>query len=261
MESLTNDLEKIVKKSEENVSILIKKLNSLTPIYSYNNKIRLISASTIKVQIMLAALNEVKNNNISLDEKILVEDADILDDSEVFDNGKGFYTLYELINWMIIVSDNTATNVIIKKIGMSKINEYILNTLELKSTVLQRYMLDNKARGNGFENYTCQEDMLNTFLKLFNKEILNNELCDKAIQILYNQRHQNQIMRYIYTPVKFAHKTGYLEFLNHDVGVMNINNKYYYVGISVYNSTMKEGNKRLVGILGKVIYNYLKEKN
>jgi hypothetical protein len=42
---------------------------------------------------------------------------------------------------------------------------------------------------------------------------------------------------------------------------MNINNKYYYVGISVYNSTMKEGNKRLVGILGKVIYNYLKEKN
>ena len=122
VESLTNDLEKIVKKSEENVSILIKKLNSLTPIYSYNNKIRLISASTIKVQIMLAALNEVKNNNISLDEKILVEDADILDDSEVFDNGKGFYTLYELINWMIIVSDNTATNVIIKKIGMSKMN-------------------------------------------------------------------------------------------------------------------------------------------
>ena len=35
---------------------------------------------------------------------------------------------------------------------------------------------------------------------------------------------------------------------------------YYYVGISVYNSTMKEGNKRLVGILGKVIYNYLKVK-
>lgn len=72
---------------------------------------------------------------------------------------------------------------------------------------------------------------------------------------------KKQIMRYIYTPVKFAHKTGYLEYLNHDVGVMNINNKYYYVGISVYNSKMKEGNKRLVGILGKVIYNYLKEKN
>ena len=50
--------------------------------------------------------------------------------------------------------------------------------------------------------------MLEIFTKLFNKEILNNELCNKAIDILYNQRCQDQIMRYIYQPIKYEHKTG-----------------------------------------------------
>ena len=89
------------------------------------------------------------------------------------------------------------------------------------------------------------------------KEYINN-LCDKTIEILYNQRRQNQVLRYIYQPVKYAHKTGSLDYLNHDVGVMNINNKYFYIGISVYNSKNKNGNKKLIGNLGKCIYEYLK---
>ena len=64
-------------------------------------------------------------------------------------------------------------------------------------------------------------------------------------------------MRYIFEPIKFAHKTGSLDYLNHDVGVMNINNKMVYIGISIYNSYNKKGNKKLIGNIGKKIYNYL----
>ena len=114
---------------------------------------------------------------------------------------------------MIIESDNTATNIIIKTFGMEKINDYILNVLNVKLTSFQRYMLDEDAIKNGFNNYTSQNDMLNIFTKLFNKKILNNELCNIAIQILYNQRCQDQVMRYIYEPIKYAHKTGSLDYL------------------------------------------------
>lgn len=244
MENLINNLDNMINVSKENVSILITELNNPKYIYSYNNKIRMISASTIKVPIMLAVLEEAKNGNINLDDKILVHNNKILSDTEVFENGENYYSLYELINWMIIESDNTATNVIIKKLGMNKINNYISKVLNLKSTVLERYMLDKEAIEKGLNNYTSQEDMLKIFTKLFNKDILNNNLCDKAIEILYNQRCQDQVMRYIYQPVKYAHKTGSLDYLNHDVGVMNINNKYFYIGISVYNSKNKNGNKK-----------------
>ena len=42
---------------------------------------------------------------------------------------------------------------------------------------------------------------------------------------------------------------------------MKINDKYFYIGFSIYKSKNKKGNKKLVGFLGKYIYEYLKENN
>ncbi len=260
MEQLIKRLDEIIKDSGETVSVLVKQLGNQECIYQYNSNQKLVSASTIKVPIMLAVFEEVKKGNTTLDKKILVKENDILSDTAVFENGPDYYSLYELITWMIITSDNTATNVIIKEFGMEQINEYISKVLKLKSTYLERYMLDYDAMEKGLNNYTSQEDMLNIFTKLFNKSILTEELCDIAIEILYNQRIQNQLTRYIYTPLKYAHKTGHLDYLNHDVGAININDKFFYVGVSIYNSKHKDGNKKLMGNLGKTIYEYLSNK-
>ncbi len=257
MNNLVKEIEKLVECSNENISILIKELNSDCDIYNFNSTEKLVSASIIKVPIMLAILNEIKNGKTNLNDMILVTKNDILYDTEIFENGEKKYSINELINWMIIESDNTATNVLLKHFGIENINHYIANILKLKSTYLQRYMLDKKAMENGLNNYMSQKDMLDIFTLLFNKEILNEELCDIAINILYNQRCQDQIMRYIFEPIKFAHKTGSLDYLNHDVGVMTINNKMVYIGISIYNSNNKKGNKKLVGIIGKKLYDYL----
>ena len=257
MKNLSKEIEKLVECSNENTSILIKELNSDCDIYNFNSTEKLVSASIIKVPIMLAIFNEVKNGKANLNDMIFVTQNDILYDTEIFENGEKKYSINELINWMIIESDNTATNVLLKHFGMENVNNYIANVLKVKSTYLQRYMLDKKAIESGLNNYTSQKDMLDIFTLLFNKEILNEELCDIAINILYNQRCQDQIMRYIFEPIKFAHKTGALDYLNHDVGVMNINNKMFYIGVSVYNSNNKKGNRKLIGNIGKKIYDYL----
>ena len=188
---------------------------------------------------------------------IFVTKDDILYDTEVFENGEKHYSLYELIYWMIIESDNTATNVLLNYFDIKKINNYIKNTLKVKSTYIQRYMLDEKAINKGLNNYTSQKDLFNIFSLLFNKQILNCQLCDVAINILYNQRCQDQIMRYIFDSIKFAHKTGVLDYLNHDVGVININNQLYYIGISIYNSKNINGNKKLIGNIGQIFYKYM----
>lgn len=259
MKDLVIEIEKIIEDSNKDVSILIKKLDSNDKIFDMNCDLKLVSASTIKIPIMLSVLEEVKNNNVNMDDTIFVSKYDILNDTEVFENGEKYYSINELINWMIIKSDNTATNVLLKYFGIENINYYIRNTLNLKSTYLERYMLDKKAIENGLNNYMSQKDMLNIFTLLFNKKILNHELCNIAINILYNQRHYDQIMRYIYEPVKFAHKTGSLSCVNHDVGIMNINDNMFYIGISVYNSKEEKENKKLIGKVGKKIYDYLKK--
>lgn len=255
--NLNKKIDNVIKNSGEEVSIIIKRIDNEKEIYKYNSEKKIISASVIKVPIMLAVFEEIKKGNVKLDTNILVKKEDILYDTKLFKNKDQYYSIKQLINWMITYSDNTATNVIIKTFGMHKINEYTKKALKLKSTHLERYMLDYEAIANGLNNFTSQEDMLNIFEKLFHKEILTEKLCAKAIKILYDQHVQDQVTKYLDKKVQYAHKTGSLEFLNHDVGVMNINGKPFYIGISVVNSKYKEGNKELVANLGQLIYRYL----
>lgn len=254
---LSENLNHIIENSNENISIMIHNLDENYTIYKKNENIQMFSASIIKVPIMLYILNEVKKRHINLSDTLLVRKNQILSDSQVFEYGENKYTLEELIYWMIISSDNTATNVLIETFGMQKINQYILNQFDIKKTELQRKMLDEIAIQNGKNNYTTQNDMLTIFSKLYHKEILNDFFCKFALNVLSQQRYKNQILRYIYQPVQFFHKTGSLDFISHDVGIMIINDCAYYIGVSVYDSNQKDGNKQLIGKIGKQIYKHL----
>lgn len=260
MKMLDHQLTELIENSHEHVSMIVSDIDEPSDIFNHDGDTRIISASTIKVPILLAILADVQQNKIRLTDEILVSQADILADSKVFEHGEVSCSLYELLHWMIIESDNTATNVLIKTFTFERINAYINDQLHCAATSLQRYMLDAEAVKNGFNNYTSQADMCHIFTKLFHKELLTPELCDTAITILHRQRYQDLALRYMYEPVTYAHKTGNLEHYNHDVGVLSIHDKHYYMGISVYDSPNKKGNKPLMGALGKMVCEYLKQQ-
>ena len=245
----------------DKTAILIQPLNSTVPLYEKDSHVQMVSASTIKVPIMCCALHEVLHHKLALDQMIYVSQQDILSDSQVFEDGPTHMSLLDLIYWMIITSDNTATNVLIKTLGMNTINEYIQTELKVNSTKVERIMLDYEAVKQGKNNYTSQQDQMMIYTKLFNQEILNKELCDLALEILYAQRCQDLIMRYIPYPVPYAHKTGELDYLIHDCGVMTINQQLYYIGFSAYECKDINGNTKLAGTIGKLIYDALKENN
>ena len=169
------------------------------------------------------------------------------------------YSIEELITWMITVSDNSSTNVLIKYLGFEKINNYF-KEIGLKDTKLERYMLDEEAINKGKNNYTSLNDMYKCFKYIINKEILTNEFCDLALSILYKQKVNNQINKYIKN-IKFAHKTGSLEYLNSDVGIFELNKQIYFIGISVYDTPEKNGDRENVGRLSEIIYKYILEQN
>lgn len=87
MNDLVNEIEKLIRNSNENVSILIKELSSENEIYNLNSTEKLVSASTIKVPIMLAIFEEIKNKKVNLNDTIFVAKNNILDDTEIFENG------------------------------------------------------------------------------------------------------------------------------------------------------------------------------
>ena len=72
-----NDYIKKLKK-RESINILIKNVTNDTILYSYKEKDIFVSASIIKIPIMLAMLNQVMNKNVLLENEIEIDEAKII---------------------------------------------------------------------------------------------------------------------------------------------------------------------------------------
>ena len=236
----------------------VKDLTDGSVLLNVSYDTRLVSASIIKVPVMVYVLNEVKKGNVSLDQKLLVRKEEILDDTRVFEYGEREYSLQELLTWMIINSDNTATNVILEYFGIQNINEY-LKSLDLRNTAVERKMLDYEAIENGRNNYMSHEDICKVYEWLYKKEILTKELCELALDILLKQRDRSLFLRHVTDNVRFYHKTGGLDHINHDCGIIVINGHVYYAGVSVYDFPKEDDGDSEAGKIGKIIYDHLKD--
>ena len=73
MKKLVEKLDKMIKQSGENVSVLVKEIGKTENIYSHNSNVEIVSASIIKVPIMLAILEDVRKKKIHLNGEILVK--------------------------------------------------------------------------------------------------------------------------------------------------------------------------------------------
>jgi beta-lactamase class A len=151
-------------------------------------------------------------------------------------------TLKDILTMMVIVSDNTATNVAIDYLGLKNIDDRI-QWLGLKDTWLYKKVslppvgpmpADQKEFGLG---KTTAREMANV-MERFAACNLNapgstakpseqdQKLCAAAIHILKNQFYRNSIPRYLETldttegDSSIANKTGALNKVRNDVGVV-----------------------------------------
>ena len=135
-----------------NYSLAFKDLSQKSTL-SINSE-KTISASTIKIYIMIEAFNQSKLGNINLNDTVILEEgmktsgSGILSSEETGEK----LTINELITLMMIKSDNTAANILIDKLGIENINNCIKN-LGCKDTELNRKMMDQEAINKGIQNY------------------------------------------------------------------------------------------------------------
>lgn len=240
------------------VSLLVQEISCDQPLLEYDAQRRLISASTIKTQIMLTVLEKVKNGSLSLQTAVPVSAEEVLPDSTAFDRPITEITLAELLHWMICISDNTATNLLIRLVGMDAVNNYCDETLHLTATKLERRMLDWSALQQGRNNYTSPRDMLQTYRALAQKTILNPGLCDYALSILSRQQDKTVAFRYIWEPLNAAHKTGGLDGLDHDTGLLFYQSHTYFFGFFATDGISNRKNQQLIGRLFRMLIDYLK---
>lgn len=157
------------------------------------------SASLIKLFIMEYAFSLVQNGKISLDDTV------------------GGSKLSSLIESMITVSDNNATNILIDKFTMDKINSYI-KSQGYTDTVLQRKMLDTAAAARGEENYTSASDVMKFLDRLYaGKE---SYPMSEMLSVMKRQKVSTKLRRNMPSGIEMASKTGELTDTENDAAIV-----------------------------------------
>lgn len=178
------------------------------------------SASMIKVFIMAYAMEMAKEDKISLDSFITLKSSDKVGGAGVIAGWKTGteISIRDLVKLMITESDNTATNILIRYLGMENINLYISSS-GYNETMLRREMMDFAAVAAGKENCTSVNDLGVFFSRLANHSCVGQYYDDLMLEILLQQT-DTEVFPAAVPNVKIAHKTGELDNLYDDGGIV-----------------------------------------
>ncbi len=240
---------------KDHIGLIVKNLDKDEWILKLNENKTFQSASIIKIPVMIEALRQVEEGKYSLDQMIEINDRDKVAFSMIRELNVWEYSILDLITLMIIISDNTATNILIDLLGYDSINS-LMESLNLRHTKLRRKMMDFKAIEEARTNTTRPIDMAKILEKLYRGEILSEENSKLAIDIMKRQWHRDTIQRYLSEDIEIANKTGSLDGLNHDIGIVYTEKVTYMIGIFIENGVDSLANKRLIGNISKLVYDY-----
>ena len=265
METLLQRLKAEIDAFPAKTALYCVDLTTGAPIAAIGENTRVVSASTIKLPMLCCALQDVMDGTYSLEQFVPICPGDYCDDTQVFEPTyrQDGASLWELLYWMIVSSDNTATNAVISLLGYDHVNDYCRKN-GLEQTSLQRKMLDFEAIAQGRNNYTSPKDLYRLFTALYHGELLNEPLRETALDFLCRCRHMDALQRYIPDPVPVAHKPGGLDHLNHDAGIFLLKEHPFYLGVFTWDGPALDGEpqqNRFIGKLSRMIYDAVKGGN
>lgn len=178
-------------------------------------------ASVIKLPIFMHICREAKEGRVSLTENIRCRHEDKLggcgalraftDEPEV-----SIQTLCEL---MITLSDNSATNLLIKRFGREELN-LAFEKMGLKTTRINRLLFDAQAAARGIENQITPREMAMLLEEIYRKSFVDEETSGYIQSVLCRQQINHKIPGIIGDAVPIAHKTGEDDGISNDVAIV-----------------------------------------
>ena len=211
---------------------------------AFDAEAQCVSASVIKLLVLARLLHSVNDGAVSLDQYLFVSDSPVSGAGMVqyMSPGSGL-TVLECARFMIAYSDNEATNMLIDLLGMDAINAEATE-LGLTQTVLGRKMMDFDAQAAGFENYISCLDAARILEAIYDGTLYGETLSAQAFELLQQQTDTSGARQGLPASVAFAHKTGELDMLQNDAGIVLTTSPYVFVAL-----TSGDGNGNLLALL------------
>lgn len=231
--------------------------------YFINGSLKSPTASIFKIWVLLALFRMIENGEASMDEKMTYTEDDVTIGSGIlcFLKPGITMTLGDFVFLMIGHSDNAATDMIIRRVGLDRV-QALIRELDLPGTIVRvncRDLLkclddlnedDVKIIGKKTmrlmpfstceleeSNYSNAEDLIKTWKLLYEGKILSAEKTDECIEIFKKCQTNNKLPRKLPWGVPIAHKTGTIDRVSNDSGIV-YTNKGNYILTVMYNGNM-----------------------
>ncbi len=187
------------------------------------------TASSIKVPVLLQLFHQVDAGRIHLDDPVVMLDADRVPGSgvlQLFDAPLRI-TIEDAATMMITQSDNTATNLVIDKLGIRAVNArmdslgYPHTRLWAKVFRAGTTSIDPDSSRVWGLGVTTPMELARMFASIYRGEAVSPEASRKMVSMLREQAWgYNEIPRYLPPGVVVAHKTGSVSASRNDCGIV-----------------------------------------
>ena len=199
-------------------------------------------ASTLKVWVLLKVYQDAHDGKYTLDEEVEISKtfpSAAKKDPRAFDVeptaaavakalGRRM-SVRALVEHMIVVSDNLATNLLIRKAGGPGAVTACIRSLGIARSTVARYIMDEQAFNEGLSSAAFARDFGIVFGKLARGELVSPSASRDMLAVLGRVRENGMLPFRLPAGAKVLHKTGAIEGVRADVGLVTLPGGRQYV--------------------------------
>ena len=211
------------------------------------------TASTIKLAIVYELFKRVEEGSVDLNQTIVLDRANAVGGSGVLHElGTPTLSIRDYATLMVVLSDNTATNVLIDRLGMDNVTKRMA-ALGLANTRLRRKMIDIDAAKRGEENVSTPKEIVDLLAAMSRPAA--GRFGPDMIALLEKSK-ASRLRQGLPPGVRTADKPGELEGVRVDAGIVYAKNRPYILcAMTTYLRSEAEG-ERAIEEMSRASYEY-----
>jgi beta-lactamase class A len=238
--------------------------------WSYNADHYFHAASTMKLAVLLGVFRLVDRGELTLESQVHVrnrftsivnQEPFMLDlgrdaDPNVYGHLGKTLSVRELAYWMITLSSNLATNLLIDVVGVKTIQQ-ALDELDIDGIRVLRGVEDSAAFDAGLNNEVTANGLLKLLRTIAEGKAYSSYASDEMLKIMLEQQYRSGIPAGLPKAARVAHKTGNISTVHHDAGIVYLEGRKPYVLVILTQFSAEMGRGSAVADVSRDIFNTL----
>jgi len=226
------------------------------------------TASSIKIAILLELFHQEQEARAGAQGKTKLDDIYTFDPKELVEfsqimagltPGLTHVTNRDLAQFMVAVSDNTAANILIDRVGMQNVNA-TLRGLGLTKTMLRRKMMDFAAAKRGDENVSTPQEMARLLEAIYQGKVLDKDLNEQFIKQLSTLK-ESYIPHDLPAGVPVANKPGNLQNVRTDSGIIFVKGRPFAMSVMTADAHNERAAERAISEIALEAYRYFETRS